>query len=125
MKSKRYASFTKMRKSGMSSAEIARMYCIAHQASREMEQDATERAFLYMLAIPLNVLADRELITHDNAEDYIKDVASLYMSVQEGIVSDQELADLLKEYTGIEITAEWMDRLIKDRQGGTEDVDAV
>lgn len=125
MKSRRTNAFDRMRKSGMSSAEIARMYGIAHQASREMEQDATERAFLYMLAIPLNVLADRGLITHDNAEEYIQDVSSLYMSVQEGIVSDQELADLLKEYTGIEITAEWMDRLVKDRQGGTEDVDAV
>ena len=105
--------FTRMRQSGLSSADIARMYGIAKQASREMEQDATEKAFLYMLAIPLNVLADRGLIDHDNAAEYIKDVASLYLSVQNGVVTDKYLADLLKEYAGVEITAEWMDKLME------------
>ena len=113
MSSKRVQSFQKMRKSGMSSADIARMYSIAHQASREMEQDATERAFLYMLAIPLNVLADRGLIDHDNAAEYLKDVASLYLSVQDGIVSEKDLADLLMEYAGVEITADWMDKMLR------------
>ena len=107
----RKQSFARMRQSGLSSADIARMYGIAKQASREMEQDATEKAFLYMLAIPLNVLADRGLITHDNADEYIRDVASLYLSVQDGIVSDKDLADLLKEYAGIEITADWMNKI--------------
>jgi len=104
-------SFQTMRKNGLSSADIARMYGIAQQASREMEQDATERAFLYMLAIPLSILADNGMITHDNADEYIKDVVSLYKSVEAGVVSDTELADILKDYTGIEITADWMDRL--------------
>ena len=111
MKSTRARNFQRMRQSGLSSADIARMYGIAHQASREMEQDATERAFLYMLAIPLNVLADMGVITHDNADEYIKDVVSLYKSVEAGVVSDSDLANLLKDYTGIEITADWMDRL--------------
>lgn len=108
------SSFQKMRKSGFSDAERAYMYGIAKKASREMEQDATERAFLYMLAIPLNVLVDRGLITHDNAADYIHDVASLFVSVQDGIVTDTELAELLKEYAGVEVTADWMER-VKER----------
>lgn len=107
--------FAKMRQSGLSSRDIARMYGIAKQASREMEQDATEKAFLYMLAIPLNVLADRGFITHDNADEYIHDVASLYLSVQDGVVTDKELADLLKEYAGIEITADWMNKINAER----------
>ena len=107
----RARSFQKMRKSGFSDAQRAYMYGIAKQASREMEQDATERAFLYMLAIPLNVLADRGLITHDNADEYIHDVASLYQSVEAGVVSDKDLADLLYDYAGITITADWMDKL--------------
>lgn len=111
-KSSRVSSFQRMRRSGLSSADIARMYGVAKQASREMEQDATERAFLYMLAIPLNVLADNGTITHDNAEEYIRDVISLYGSVQDGIVSEQQLADLLNDYTGIEITADWMDKMV-------------
>ena len=111
-KSSRVSSFQRMRRSGLSSADIARMYGVAKQASREMEQDATERAFLYMLAIPLNVLADNGTITHENAEEYIRDVISLYGSVQDGIVSEKELADLLNDYTGIEITADWMDKMV-------------
>lgn len=103
--------YQKLRRNGFSSPQIAYMKGIAQQASREMEQDATERAFLYMLAIPLNVLADRGIIDKDNAADYIKDVASLYLSVQNGIVTEKDLADLLKEYAGVEITAEWMDRI--------------
>ena len=108
----RCRSFQTLRNKGFSDAERAYMYGIAKKASREMEQDATERAFLYMLAIPLNVLADRGLITHNNADEYIKDVASLFLSVQNGVVTDQDLADLLKDYAGIELTADWMDRLM-------------
>lgn len=107
----RKRSFQTLRTKGFSDAQRAYMYGIAKQASREMEQDATERAFLYMLAIPLNVLADNGTITHDNADEYIKDVVSLYKSVEMGVVSDSDLANLLKDYTGIEITADWMDRL--------------
>lgn len=111
--------YQRLRHNGFSSPQIAYMKGIAQQASREMEQDATERAFLYMLAIPLNVLADRGIIDKDNAADYIKDVASLYLSVQNGIVTEKDLADLLKEYAGIEFAADWMDKLI-GRKGKAE-----
>jgi len=103
--------YQKLRRNGFSSPQIAYMKGIAQQASREMEQDATERAFFYMLTIPLNILVEDGLITHDNAADYIHDVASLFVSVQDGIVTDTELAALLKEYAGVEVTADWMERV--------------
>ena len=96
----RQRSFQKMRHNGFSDSERAFMYLTARKASREMEDDATEKAFLYMLAIPLNVLVGDGLINKDNAAEYIHDVASLFLSVQNGLVSDQELADLRKEVLG-------------------------
>jgi len=108
----KHKTFQRMRRGGFSDSQRAFMYLTARQASKEMEQIATERAFLYMLAIPLNILVEDGMINRDNAEDYIHDVASLFLSVQDGVVSDQELADLLKEYAGIEVTADWMNRVL-------------
>lgn len=107
-KTKKQIAFERFRKNGYKSLDIALAYSIAREESRKMETEANERAFLYMLAIPLNVLADREIITHENAEEYINDVISLYKSVQDKIVSDKDLADLLHEYTGMTITADWI-----------------
>ena len=117
----KHKTFQRMRRGGFSDTQRAYMYGIARQASREMEQDATERAFLHMLAIPLNILVGDGIITHDNAEEYIHDVASLYMSVQDGVVSDEELAALLKEYAGIEVTAEWMTRIREEGGEGNDE----
>ena len=103
--------YQRLRRNGFSSPQIAYMKGIAQQASREMEQDATERAFFYMLTIPLNVLVDGGLINHDNAADYIHDVASLFLSVQDGVVKDTDLAALLQEYAGVEVTADWMEKV--------------
>ena len=108
----KHKTFQRARKGGFSDQQRALMYLTARKAAGEMEQTATERAFLHMLAIPLNILVEDGIINHDNAEEYVHDVASLFMSVQEGIVSDQELADLLKEYAGIEVTADWMNRVL-------------
>ena len=103
--------YQRLRRNGFSSPQIAYMKGIAQQASREMEQDATERAFFYMLTIPLNILVNDGLVTRETAPDYIHDVASLFLSVQDGIVTDTELAELLKEYAGVEVTADWMERV--------------
>lgn len=123
----KHKTFQRARRGGFSDSQRAFMYLTARQASKEMEQIATERAFLYMLAIPLNILVEDGVITHDNAEDYIHDVASLFLSVQDGVVGDQELADLLKEYAGIEVTADWMNKVLTrgdgndDKEGTAED----
>ena len=69
-----------------------------------------EKAFLRMLAIPLNVLVSDywEKTGKKKAPKFIEEVASLYESVQLGTVTDQQLADFLFEMTGIKIEAEWM-----------------
>jgi hypothetical protein len=39
---------------------------------------------------------------------FIEDVISLYEAVQKGVVSEQQLADLLDEYAGVKIEADWL-----------------
>ena len=55
-----------------------------------MEQEATERAFLYMLSIPLIILFEDywQKTAKKKAPKFIEDVASLYESVQMGIVTE-------------------------------------
>ena len=103
-----------MRKRGMSQLDTARAMMIAQREAKKMETEATEKAFLYMLAIPLNVLVSDGIINHDNAKDYIQSVLSLYESVEKGIVSDQELADLLHEYSGLNVEADWLEKRTED-----------
>lgn len=45
------------KKRGMNNVDLLRMREIAKQEAKKMELEATEKAFLYMMAIPLNVLA--------------------------------------------------------------------
>ncbi len=97
-----------MRKRGMTSLEIAQMKAIAKKQTDAMMKESVEEAFLYMLAIPLNVLVDYGMITKDNSEEYISDVISLYESVEKDIVSKQQLADLLQEYAGLDVAATWL-----------------
>ena len=95
---------------GVSNVDFLRMKEIANREVKKMETEATERAFLYMLAIPLNILF------HDywpksakkKAPKFIEDVISYYLSVQEGVVSEQELADLRYELAGVKVEAEWI-----------------
>ena len=108
-RTKREQAMSMMRKRGMSQLDTARAFLIARQEAKKMEVEATEKAFLYMLAIPLNVLVADGVITHDNAPEYVRSVMSLYESVEKGIVTDQELADLLHEYSGVNIEADWLE----------------
>lgn len=97
----------------MNSLEIARMQAIATKTTKGMINDATEKAFLYMLAIPLNVLVSDGIITKDgeyNAEEYLNSVISLYKSVEKNIVTDEQLAGLIEEYTGMKLECEWLKR---------------
>jgi hypothetical protein len=94
------------------------MQQIAQRTAAELEKESTERAFLYMLAIPLNVLVNDywPKSAKKRAPKFIEDVIKLYEAVQDGIVSDQELAELLDNMAGVKITAEWM----KGKQNGKD-----
>lgn len=104
------------KKSGLTSADLLRMKMIAEKKTKEMEQTATEKAFLYMLAIPLNVLVNDNWskTAKKKAPKFIEDVISLYDSVCEGVVTEKELAKLLYDYAGVKITADWMDKKAED-----------
>ena len=74
------------------------------------QKESTERAFLYMLAIPLNVLVNNywPKSAKDRAPKFIQDVIDLYQAVQQGVVTDDQLAELLEAVAGVKITADWL-----------------
>ena len=100
----------KARKAGISNVDLMRMKEVAKKEAKKMESDAVEKAFLYMLAIPLNVLVNDywSKTGRKKAPKFIEDVISLYESVQAGAVTDEELAELLNELAGINVEAEWL-----------------
>lgn len=106
MKKNRYF---KAKQAGMSNLEILATKEAARKAAEKMEREAIEKAFVYMLAIPLNVLANDywEKSAKKRIPKFIDDVISLFDSVQSGVVSNEQLIDLVKEYAGIELKTEW------------------
>ena len=82
----------------------------AQRAVEQIERESTEKALLFMLAIPLNVLVYEYWPKSDKkmAPKFIDDVLSLYEAVQQGVTTYEELTDLLKEYAGIDFTADWI-----------------
>lgn len=100
----------KARKTGISNVDLMRMKEVAKKEAKKMESDAVEKAFFYMLAIPLNVLVHDywSKTAKKKAPKFIEDVISLYESVQAGVVTDEELAGLLNELAGINVEAEWL-----------------
>lgn len=100
----------KARKAGISNVDLMRMKEVAKKEAKKMESDAVEKAFLYMLAIPLNVLVHDywSKTAKKKAPKFIEDVISLYESVQAGVVTDEELAELLNELAGVNVEAEWL-----------------
>lgn len=100
----------KARKAGLTETDLLMIKEMSRKAAAKVEKEATERAFLYMLAIPLNVLASDywPKTAKRRTHKYIKGVLDLYAAVQEGIVSEQELADFLDEMAGIRVQAAWM-----------------
>lgn len=100
----------KARKMGMSNMDLLKIKESAKKAAQSMEKEATEKAFLYMLAIPLNVLFNDywQKSAKKRAPKFIEDVMSLYEAVQQGVVSDKQLADLLDELAGVKIEVDWI-----------------
>ena len=100
----------KAKKSGLTNNDLWRMKEIAKKQAQQMQNESVEMAFLFMLAIPLNVLvADYwPKAPKKKLEKFIDDVISLYHSVQEGVVTPQELNEFLEEMTGLTVTADWI-----------------
>jgi hypothetical protein len=109
-KSKRQQQIARMRKLGFNNNQIGVVLESASKKAEELQRIATEKSFLYMLAIPLNVLVNDywEKSARKRIPKFIEDVISLYEAVQKGVVSEQQLADLLDEYAGVKIEADWL-----------------
>ena len=100
------------RRMGMSNVDLLMVKESAKKAAKTIEKEATEKAFLYMLAIPLNVLFNDywQKSAKKRAPKFIEDVMSLYDALQNGVVSDKQLADLLDELAGVKIDADWINK---------------
>lgn len=109
---KKKAFVKKVKKSGLTNADIYNMQVLA----QKHERIAKEKAFVYMLAIPLDILANDywSKTANKRIPEFINKVMSLFDSVDKGIVTHQELLDLIKHYSGIELEVEW-DTLREER----------
>ena len=109
-KSKRQQQIARMKRMGFNNNQIGVVLESANKKADELQRIAKEKAFLYMLAIPLNVLVNDywEKSARKRIPKFIEDVISLYEAVQKGVVSEQQLADLLDEYAGVKIEADWL-----------------
>ena len=102
----------KAKKQGLTPLDVLHMKEIAKKQAAIMETEAKEKAFLYMLAIPLNVLFNDywSKSAKKKAPKFIEEVIKLYEAVQEGQVTEKELAELLDELAGVKIEAEWLNK---------------
>ena len=103
---------------GLSNTDIYRMLQASKKTIDQARDEATEEAFLFMLAFPLNVLVNDywSKSAKKRAPKFIEEVISLYHSVQEGVVTKEQLADLLYDLAGVKIEADWL----KGGSDGTE-----
>ena len=103
----------KAKQIGLSNVDIFKIQQTAKKAAEKTKEQSTEKAFLYMLAIPLNVLVTDEYWGDEAkniAPGFIEEVAGLYEAVQDGYVSEDQLAELLEDMAGVKIDAEWLKR---------------
>lgn len=100
----------KAKRAGMSNNDVLMMKEIARKQAEKLETETTERAFLFMMAIPLNVLFNDywQKSAKKKAPKFINEVIKLFNAVQDGIVTEQDLADFLDDMAGVNISAEWM-----------------
>lgn len=99
----------KAKNSGMSMIELARIKEVAKRETAKMEQVAMEKAFVLMLGIPLVLLKEDywQKSFNKKGKKFINDCASLFDSIQEGIVTYEELVEQISE-CGIDIETEWL-----------------
>lgn len=114
----------KLRKGGFNPLQIATIDSILKEAQTNVEQEYTQKSFLMMLAIPLNVLisewGEENEDTKDKATAFVEECLSLVNSYSSDSISYRDLADYVKEYAGLEFTAEWLEDKINKRKGEKE-----
>ena len=112
--------FQALHQKGYSNTQIAHMKYLADAASKEVAAKNKEEEILLMMAIPLNILVHDywPKTAKQKAPEFITKVVSLYESVQKGVVSQEELNDLLKEYTEVDFKDIWKRKVEEKRAKG-------
>lgn len=107
------------KQSGLTPVDVAKMRAYARKEAEAVENEIMERSFLYMLAIPLNVLVNDHWpkSAKRKAPKFIDDVLSLFESVQDGYVTEEELAALLEEYAKVKVNKAWLEKVKRANRG--------
>lgn len=106
----------KAKQKGLSPLELAQMKAIAKKEADRMVQEAEERAFVMLLALPAMVLENDywNKSAKKRIPRFIGDVASLYESYKMGCVTDDDIMEFLRDWAGIDIEAEWNKKKVND-----------
>ena len=96
-------------KKGFTPLDVARMQAIAKHAAEDKMKEAREEAFIDMLAIPCAVLAFDywQKTAKKKMPEFIREVVSLYESIEVGAVTRSEIIETFEELSGINLEREW------------------
>lgn len=96
-------------KNGYSPLDVAKMQAIAKHAAIERINEAREEAFIDMLMIPCAVLAFDywQKTAKKRIPDFVKEVVSLYESIEVGAVTRAEILQTFEELSGMKLETEW------------------
>lgn len=102
----------KLKQHGLTNIDIAMMKESARKAAEEVQKQAMEQAFMFMIWIPINILASDywEKTANKRIPEFTDKVASLYEAVQNGIVDWEQIAEDIKRLSGMDITSDWLKR---------------
>lgn len=101
----------KAKKLGLTNTDIYKIKQFTEATANKKSDEYNEKTFLYMLAIPLNVLVTEEYWGDEAkkiAPGFIEEVIGLYEAVQDGFVSEEQLAEFLEDMACVKIDAEWL-----------------
>lgn len=122
MKNKFKRQINRAKKAGLTNTDLYRMRESSLKIAKQYERQAAEKAFLYMLAIPLNILVTDywSKTAKRRAPEFIDKVLSLFDSVDKGIVTSEDLADLLKDVAGIDFETDWIKKRLEKEDDNIE-----
>lgn len=99
----------RLKNRGMSNLDILKAKEIARRETQKMEAECVEKAFLYMLGISVNVLAEVywPKTAKKKIPKFIDDVLSLFKSVEAGVITEEDMLNAIKEFAGADLKKDW------------------
>jgi len=96
-------------KRGYTPLEVAQIQAIARKESLMLESRLSEKTFVDMLIIPCAVLAFDywQKSADKRMPEFIKQVVSLYESMQVGAVTREEIVETFEELSKMNLETEW------------------